>query len=342
MAAMATGSYRSTSQMHGPDRVAAILLTMGKSLAGRMMKHFEPDEIKRITRSAADLKPVPAPQLGSLIEEFATQFALGANLVGNPGEVERLLDGVLPKEQVAEIMGEIAGNPDRSIWERISGINETQLAAYVSREHPQTAALILSKIKPAAAAKVLSHLAPPVRDGLIRRMLTLKAVVDDTMRMLERILHHEFTANFSKNAADDSQARIAEIINKLDRSQMDEVLQNLSSTRPHVVESLKSRMFTFDDIARLSQRARGSLLDKVPADRVSVALKGTPPEFRELILSSLSSRVRKMIEQELNNGQPLPAREVNEARRVITDMALDMASRGEIDIRNEEEDALIS
>ncbi len=32
--------------------------------------------------------------------------------------------------------------------------------------------------------------------------------------------------------------------------------------------------------------------------------EGRDAEFRELILSSLSSRVRKMIEQELNNGQP--------------------------------------
>ena len=122
--------------MQGADRVAAILLTMGKSLAGRLMKHFDPDEIKRITRSAADLKPVPAPALGGLIEEFATQFALGASLVGNAGEVERMLDGVLPKEQIAEIMGDLAGNPDRSIWERISASPRSSLAGYMLARTP--------------------------------------------------------------------------------------------------------------------------------------------------------------------------------------------------------------
>ncbi len=329
--------------MQGVDRVAAILLTMGKPLAGRLMKHLDPEEIKRITRSAADLRPVAAPQLGSLIEEFATQFALGANLVGNPGEVERLLEGVLPKEQISEIMGDIAGNPDRSIWERISTINDATLAGYIVREHPQTAALILSKIKASAAAKVLAHLPADRRDELIRRMLTVKPLVEESLRLLERILHQEFHANFSRDASADGQARIADIINQLNREQMEQVLQNLASTRPKAAESLKSMMFTFDDIATLSDRARGSLLDKVPADKVSVALKGTKTEFRELILSSLSSRVRKMIEQELNNGQPLPAREVNEARRFITDLALEMAGRGEIEIRSgDDDDSLIS
>jgi len=328
--------------LQGADRVAAILLTMGKSLAGRLMKHFDPHEIKQITRSAADLKPVPAPQLRTLIEEFATQFALGANLVGTAGEVERLLDGVLPKEQIEEIMGEIAGNPDRSIWERISVTNEEALAKYLLREHPQTAALILSKIKSATAAKVIGHLPSDRRNGIIRRMLTVRPVVDDTIRVLERILHQDFAANLARNAAAESHARIAEIINKLDRNQMEQVLQSLAATRPKVAEALRGQLFMFDDIAKLPERARTALLDKLPSDRVVVALKGTTAEFRETVLSSLSSRVRKMIEQELNGGQPVPQREVNEARRVVTDLVLEMAGRGEIDLGSDEQEEYVS
>jgi flagellar motor switch protein FliG len=78
----------------------------------------------------------------------------------------------------------------------------------------------------------------------------------------------------------------------------------------------------------------------VPADKVALALKGTTTEYREVILSSLSSRVRKMIEQELNNGQAVPARDVIEARRAIIDLALEHAARGEIEIRNQEEELI--
>ena len=51
-----------------------------------------------------------------------------------------------------------------------------------------------------------------------------------------------------------------------------------------------------------------------------------------------------MIDQELNNGQPVAAREVTEARRTITDTALDLAARGEIEINRgaDEEEAYVT
>jgi flagellar motor switch protein FliG len=338
----AGGSGGGSHPLQGPDRVAAILLTMGKSVAARLMKHFEPDEIKLITRSVADLPPVPAAQLKALVEEFAVQFATGASLVGTASEVERLLKGVLPQDQIDEIMGDILGNADRSIWERISSINEATLAAYIGREHPQIAALILSKVKSACAARVISHLPADRRDGVFRRMLAVKPIVDEPLRLLERTLHQEFAGNFSRNSAAESQARIADIITKLEREQMEQVMHSLQATRPKAAESLKGMMFTFDDLTRLSQKARATLFGKVPGDRLVVALKGAAPEMREVILQSLSGRVRKMIEQELSSGQPLPQREVMEARRMITDMALDMANRREIDIGGRDDEAMVA
>lgn len=328
--------------MSGPERVAAILLTMGKPQAARLMKHFEPAEIKLITRSVAELKPVAAPTLEGVIEDFASLFASGAHLVGAASEVERMLNGVLPQDQIDEIMADILGNADRSVWERISTVGEAQLAAYIMKEHAQTAALILTKVKPSCAAKVLGHIPAERRNGIIRRMLAIKPVIDDTMRILERTLYTEFTMNFQRNSGGDSHAKLADIINKMERDHMDDVLTNLTNTRPKSAEMLKSLLFTFDDIIKLSPKARVSLFEQVPNDKTVLALKGTTAEFREVILSALSARVRRMVEQELNAGQQVAAKDVQAARRLITDLALEMAGRGEIEINAEEEEELVS
>lgn len=326
--------------LDGPERVAAILLTMGKEAAARLMKHFEPDEIKLITRSVSDMPQVPASQIRSLIEEFATNFAAGANLIATSGEMQTMLSGILSKEQIDELMGDIAGRPERSIWERIPGVNEGALAGYLMNEHPQVAAVVLSKVDSACAARIISLLPERRRDGIIRRMLTVRPIVDDTLRILERALQQEFATTFAKDAGNTGHARIAEIINKLDRDKMDEVLANLAQTRPKAAETLKGMMFTFEDIANLSTRDRTALFDKVPSEKVVLALKGADQGFRDALLSALASRVRRMVEQELNNGQPASRRDVAEARRTITDLALDMAGRGEIDVRGLDEAAV--
>lgn len=328
--------------LQGPDRVAALLMAMGKPAAARIMKHFDSEELKVITRAVAELKPVPSEAIQTIIEEFATQFSKGANLVGTAGEVERLLNGVLPPDQVGAILEDVLGNANRSIWDRISNVQESMIATYIMKQHPQTAALILSKVKPSCAAKVMSHLPTDMRNEMMRRMLTFKPIVDETMRIIERVIHEDFMMNFSRNAGADTHAKMADIINKMERDHMDAVLNNLAETRPKSAEILKSLLFTFDDIIKLTPRARTSLFDKVPNDKVVMALRGTDQEFRDIILQSLSSRVRRMVEQELSGGEPASQRDVMDARRSITDMALDMAGKGEIELNNDsEEDAYI-
>lgn len=324
-----------TKPLQGVDRVATLLLAMGKPAASRLLKHFSPEEIKLITRSAAELGPVSPVQLEALIDEFAAQFSNGASLFGTAGEVEKLLSGVLPPEQIAELMTDVLGNSNKSIWDRISTVSEGVLATYLMKEHPQTAALILSKVKPACAAKVMGHLPHDLRNGLMRRMLTFKPIVDETMRIIEKTIHEDFMINFSRNMGADTHAKMADIINKMERDHMEEVLQSLTEVRPKSAEILKGLLFTFDDIVNLAPRARTALFDQIPNDRVVLALKGTDEAFRNIILSSLASRVRRMVEHELNGKEPASQRDVLEARRAITDLALEMAGRGEIELNPE-------
>ena len=327
-----------TKVLKGPERVATLLFAMGKPAASRILKHFSEEEIRLVTKSAAQLGPVSPTQIEQLVEEFASNFSDGADLIGGAAHIEKLLTGILSPEQIANIMNEVVGNANRSIWERISTVSESAIASYLMKEHPQTAALILSKVKPSCAAKVMTQLPQPLRNNLMRRMLSMKPIVDETMKNIEKTLHEDFMANFSKNAGADTHAKIADIINKMERDHMEDVLTSLSSVRPKSAEILRGLLFTFDDIVKLTPRDRTTLFDQVPPDRVVLALKGTNDEFRKVVLSALSSRVRRMIEHELNSKEPSAHRDIAEARRTITDLALEMAGRGEIVINSETED----
>ena len=145
----------------------------------------------------------------------------------------------------------------------------------MGKEHPQTTALILSKVKPACAAKVMAQLPTPIRNGITRRMLTFKPIVEATMKMIEQTIHEDFMISLARNAAADTHSRMADIINKMERHSMEEVLDNLTQSRPKSAEILKSLLFTFDDIINLTPRARTTLFDQILSEKVILALKGT-------------------------------------------------------------------
>ena len=87
--------------------MAALLLAMGKPAAGRLLKHFDSAELKEIARAASGLGTIPASELEVVIEEFADQFAAGMSLLGTAQEVEKLLTGILPTEQISEVMADV-------------------------------------------------------------------------------------------------------------------------------------------------------------------------------------------------------------------------------------------
>jgi flagellar motor switch protein FliG len=334
-------NQRGVRSLGGTEKVAALLLAMGRDAAASVLQRFDPREIRIVTRAAAELRPISASELESIIEEFAEQFSGGANILGTIGGLETVLKDVLPPEQVSQIMSDLLGDSSRSIWDRVSSVSENYLASYLMKEHPQTAALILSKIKPGSAAKAMSQLPSASRNELLRRVLSLKPIVDESMRIIERTLHEDLTLNFARNLGADTYTRVADIINKMERGHIEEILKSLSEKRPKSAEVLKELLFTFDDLVNLTQRGRTAVFDQVPIDRIVVALKGTDRSFRDLILSSLASRARRLVEHELASGEASPQRDVLEARRVITDLALEMAERGEIELNPEQEDQLV-
>jgi flagellar motor switch protein FliG len=131
---------------------------------------------------------------------------------------------------------------------------------------------------------------------------------------------------------------MADIINKLDRNHMEDVMQNLAAARQKTAEVLRKLMFTFDDIVELQPKARSVLFDKIPTELVVLALKGSDAAFRDSILSSLATRARRIVDSELASGGPALQRDVPKARRTIAGTALELASGGEIELNSSEDE----
>ncbi len=321
----------------GPaQKVAALLLAMGKSTAGRILKHFDEAEIKQIAQSTTTLGTISKATLESIVEEFTRKFSGGGELQGSLKEAEELLSTVVPPEKVAEILPSITGESDLPVWPRLQTVPDATLFQYLAKEHPQIIAFILSKAPAGAGAMILRQFAPEVRNEIMRRMLSIKQIMDPALRLLESTLRDDLLRTIARRAGGDVHSKIATIINKMDREQIEQILRTLAESRPKEAQAIKGLLFRFEDLAKLTPSDRTKLLDALTPDRITLALVGVDDELKNLVLSSVPGRARRMIEADLQSGAPVEQKEVIKARRAIADLALDMAERGMIVLNPEE------
>ncbi|MGO4870864.1 MAG: flagellar motor switch protein FliG [Roseiarcus sp.] len=316
----------------GAQKAAAILLAMGKPPATRLLKHFEPQELREVTRAAAQLGAVSMATLESLVEEFTSEFSVGANLLGDVGQAREMLADAVPPDQVADIMSDVLAAAERNVWTALGSVPEAVLSAYLANEHPLTATYILSKLNPALAAQIVSHLPREARNEVLCAMISRPMLSEEAQRAIEDAVREDLTTLSARASGLDNHSRIAEIINNLEPLEARDVMQSLAAARPKEAKIVMKMLFSFDDLPRLSPRARATLFDKLPTEVVVLALRGTDAEFRDVALSSMASRARRLVEAELATPFAPPQREIAKARKQIVDLVLKMAQRNEIEI----------
>ena len=318
--------------MRGIEKAAALLLALGKENASKILAYFDDEEIRAIARSASDLGAVPKATLDTIADEFVVKVTVEGGLLGSSDQVERLLDQIMPRQQVKQIMADVRARMNEAVWPRLVELPAHVLAQFFNKEHPQVVTFVLSKVSATLSAEVVALFPNHLRNEVMRRMLTNKLVTQQALLLLEQVLRDELLLRLAKTTGQDTHERVAKIVNKLRKREMEEVLDTLGAARPKAAEKIRSLLFTFDDIRKLPPRTRIALFESIETDRLVPALNGANDEMKEVILSSVPSRMRRVIEQDLAVAPPLTEKEIEKARRDIADSALQLADEGKISL----------
>jgi flagellar motor switch protein FliG len=308
---------------------------MEKPLASRIIKYLDDTELKVVAEAASRLGALPQSRIDELVDEFATAFASGSDIQGNPQSTAQLLEGLVPSERLSSLMTDIAGNSSSRVWTSLTNAGETALSQYLAKQPPQIVTYVLSRLNGSLAALVLEQLSVTQRVDIVRRMLSLRDISPVPLHLLEVNLHDELVSKSARNSAPDVHARIASVLNKMTRENADATFSGLSASRPKDAEKIKGLLFTFNDISKLSEDARTKLFENIPVETTIAALHGANAALRELIMSVLSQRGRRMIEVELESGRTPPKAEIAKAQRSVADRALELVERGVIEIGGE-------
>jgi len=178
------------------------------------------------------------------------------------------------------------------------------------------------------------------RTEVALRIAKTSKIHPEAIARVARVLREKFEKRTDETFSDIGGASaLANILNHMDRSTEDGILNILGSQAPDVLEDVKGMLYTFEEILNLSAREMRILLSRVNDDQIiAAALRGAGEEMRRHFFNSLSQNRGADILEEMDRRGPLSLREINEARAYVLSVARKLDEEGAIVIKKNKEE----
>jgi flagellar motor switch protein FliG len=325
------------------QRVAVLMIALGQEAAAQILKYLNDYEIEEITQAIAELKTVTTEQEDEVLQEFEQLLMAGSYTARGGIEFARgALEKAIGPRRTQSVLDRI-GSATASGFYLLRNVAPSQIAPFISKEHPQTIALILSQLDPGQAAGVVAMLPEKLQADVTYRIATLDNISPQVLKQIEESLAEELQTVLSGQVAEiGGPKRVAEILNLTGRSTERAILEKLDGQDPEIAENIRNMMFTFDDIVRLTDREIQLVLREVDTKDLAVALKGAGPEIQDRVFSNVSERVGQMIREEMEFLGPVRLSDVEEVQLRVVQTVRQLEEAGQVTVlRGETQDVYV-
>jgi flagellar motor switch protein FliG len=204
-----------------------------------------------------------------------------------------------------------------------------QLSKFVMSEQPQTIALILAHLDGAAAAQLVTLLPEELRQDVIGRMASLDEISPEVVAQISAVIDQRLkTLGGASHEAYGGVRAVAELLNRLERSVSQSVLDAVEAETPDMAVAIRNLMFVFDDLINVEDNALREMVQRADRKTLTVALKGASEGIRERFFSNMSKRASGVLREEMDVLGAVRLREVEAAQQEIVGIARKLEEEG--------------
>jgi len=325
-------------------KAAVVLLSMDKSLATQVLSHLSPDQVERLTLEIARTDDVSQDEQDAAIGEFRN--SLGTRTVIERGSLDlagELLKTSLGEQSAASIVDSVRRSIESVPFGFLHKVSAEDLLNFISDEHSQTLALILSYLPTNLSADILSELPPDKQLDVVRRIAHMEQTTPEIVREIEDSLRTRMATLFNQETEFSGGVPLAaQILNVSDRVTSKGILESLERDTPDLAEEIQRLMFVFDDIVKLDNKAIQSLLKEVDNQQWALALKGASEEIKQKVMGNLSQRAADNLREEMEYLGTVKLSDVESMQQQIVDVIRRLEDSGEIQVATGDGEQLIS
>lgn len=331
------------SQDDGLQNAAILLMSLGEEEAAEVFKHLSPKEVQKLGEAIAKTRSITRERVDEVVGRFTNVAAAHSLLVSDSGDyVRSVLKRALGDDKAALLLDRILQGGDVSGIESLKWMDPLSVAELLRNEHPQIVAAIMVHLDYDQAADVLRHLTERQRNEVMLRIATMEGIQPTALKDLNEVLFKVLAGGDKiRKASLGGVKTAAEMINMMGTVIEGTVLESIRSHDPELAQKIMDKMFVFDDVIKLDDKAIQMVLKEVASDALIVALKGAQPELKEKFLSNMSSRAAETLREDLESRGPMRLSEVEAQQKEVLKIVRRLADEGQIVIAAGADDAMV-
>ncbi len=315
----------------GIRKAAILTLVLGEDASSQIFKYLSEEEIELIAREVATLGAVRPDMGANVLEEFHHMWKAAEYLrYGGVEYAQKLLVKSLGPEMARRVLDRVVKSFESTMaFTGLERADPQQLSKFILTEHPQTIALILAHLKPAQAAQLANSLPEDLRFEVIKRMASLDEISPDVITRISAVIDQRIRSLGSRAHETHGGVRaVAELLNRLDRSLSQTVLESIEIESPELAVSIRNLMFVFDDLLHVEDTALREIIQRADKKVLTLALKGSSEDIKGRFLQNMSKRAGQMIREEMEVLGAVRLREVEKAQHEIVAIARKLEEEG--------------
>ncbi|MBQ3165030.1 MAG: flagellar motor switch protein FliG [Lachnospiraceae bacterium] len=318
--------------LKGVQKAAILLIALGPEKSSMIFKHLKEEEIEDLTLEIANTKSVTSQMKERVINEFY-EVCLAQQYIaeGGIGYAKELLEKALGSEKAMDVIGKLTASLQVKPFEFIKKTDASQLLNFIQDEHPQTIALVLSYLSSGQAAAVLAALTPEKQADVAKRIATMDRTSPDVIKEVERVLESKLSSLVNQDyTIIGGVDAVVDILNTVDRGTEKHIMETLEIEEPELADEIRKKMFVFEDILLLDDRAIQRVLRDVDNNDLAIACKGSNEDVQNAIFNNMSKRLAEMIKEDMEFMGPVRMKDVEEAQQKIVNIIRKLEDSAEI------------
>jgi len=305
-------------------------LSLDEATATPILSEMDAGDVRKLREAASAMRAVPASALELVYAEFIQETKEAVAVPrGGVRYLRKLAGRAMGEVRAAEIFVD----QQESALDRLTAAEPSAIASVMENEHPQLVAAILSQLDNEKAARVLEQLPEASRSQVLERLGTMTEIPSALLEEVATALAAELpTSQKDTVRSVDGIARSAALVRRMGRETGEALLGTLEEGNQELATEIRRAMYTFEDLSVLDARALRSLLEAVPVEKLTMAMKTASESLRNHIFTSMSKRAAERIKEDMEVMGGVRLADVEAAQREIVEVALRLDAEGTISL----------